>query len=84
MVGWLVMLMDETIPLLFAAQQEIKLRKFFQMILISLGITIVLVAIASIFSLTIPVGLLGIMLVVYFYVVNKKEIDRLSEKYVRQ
>lgn len=76
--------MEETIPLLFAAQQEIKLRKFFQLILICCGITIVLVAIASFFGIILPVGLLGIMLIIYFYVVNKKEVDRLSEKYVRQ
>ena len=76
--------MEDTIPLLFAVKQEIHLRKFFQMVLICCGITLILVGISSFFGLTLPVGLLGIMLVIYFYVVNKKEIDRLSEKYVRQ
>ena len=76
--------MDETIPLLFAVQQEIKLRKNFQLILICTGIAIGLTAIASFFGITLPVGLLGVMLVIYFYVINKKEIARLGEKYDRK
>jgi hypothetical protein len=76
--------MDETIPILFAVQQEIKLRKNFQLILICTGIGIGLTAIASFFGITLPVGLLGVMLVIYFYVINKKEIARLGEKYDRK
>ena len=78
------MVMDETISLEFAVKQEIKLRKSYQMILMCVGITSVLIAIASFFGLTLPVGLLGLMLIIYFYVINKKEMDRLSDKYVRQ
>jgi hypothetical protein len=76
--------MEETIPLLFAAGQEIQLRKQFNLILIATGITTIIVGISSLFGLLLPVGLLGIMLTLYFYTVNKKEIDRLSEKYARK
>jgi len=74
--------MEETIPILFAVQQEIKLRKFFQMILICCGILIVLNIVASFFGILLPVSLLCVMLIMYFYIVNKKEIDRLAKKYV--
>jgi hypothetical protein len=76
--------MDETISLEFAVKQEIKLRKSYQMVLMATGLVLVLVAVSSFFGLTLPVGLLGLMLIIYFYVINKKELDRLSDKYVRQ
>jgi Flp pilus assembly protein TadB len=75
--------MDETIPLLFAVKQEISLRKSYQLILLAMGATLILVAVASYFRVTLPVTLLAAMLLIHFYVTNKKEIDRLSEKYVR-
>jgi hypothetical protein len=76
--------MEDTVSILFAVKQEIDLRKFFQLVLISSGIVLVMVAISSFFGLVLPVGLLSLMLIIYFYTLNKKEIDRLVTKFGKQ
>jgi ABC-type xylose transport system permease subunit len=52
------------------------------MILICCGIVPMLIAVSSFFGLVLPVTLLGILLIIYFFVLNKKELDRLVNKYV--
>ena len=64
-----------------AVQQEIKLRKTFSMIMIIAGILVMFVNIGILFNLQYPFAILSIMILMYFFVQNKKEIDRLATKY---
>lgn len=64
-----------------AVQQEIKLRKTFSMIIIIAGILIMFVNVGILFGLQYPFAILSIMLLMYFFVQNKKEIDRLATTY---
>jgi hypothetical protein len=69
------------IDIRIAVQKEIGLRKTFSMIMIIAGILILFVNIGILFGLQYPFAILSIMLLMYFFVQNKKETDRLVTKY---
>lgn len=69
------------IPKSIAAQQELKIRKLFSMQLLTIGICFIIIIMSSIFGLILQTTILCIMLLMFYYIKNKKEMDYLVKTY---
>lgn len=69
------------IDIRIAAQKEVLLRKNFGMTMLLSGLLMFFVVAASAFGLQYPIAILAVMVLMYFFIGNKKETERLAKKY---
>jgi len=73
--------MPDLIDIRLAVNQEIQTRKFHGLTLMVAAVSLIIVSGSVLFGLHLPVTVLSLILIIFFYVKNKKEIERLTDKY---
>lgn len=73
----------DSIPLNAAALQEVKIRKQFNLQFLATGCCLIIILASIIYGYGIQTIFLTILLLIYFYVLNDKEIKRLNDSYGR-